>query len=270
MRKKYNVLLTNDDGFDSNGIQQLYEILNKRYNIVVVAPDSEKSGVGHSFTYKQPLFYNKILNSYAEEIYSISGSPADCVKFAVSYLLPTIPDIIISGLNIGENSGISSHYSGTVAAAREGAFWNIKSFAFSICEEVNDYLNYYINLIPEIIEELLTFESFFTKKHFFNINFPACSPDLLKGIKITKQSLAFFDDKYLKVRINEEKFENEGFVIYGKKIDVEEEDCYDSRALMNNWISVTPLSYDSTVHDEIPTLRTVETRFNSRGIKNER
>jgi 5'-nucleotidase len=270
MRKKYSILLTNDDGFDSKGIQLLYEILEKKYTTIVVAPDSEKSGVGHSFTYKQPLFYNKIVNSYAKEIYSVSGSPADCVKFAVSYLLPTKPDIVISGLNIGENSGISSYYSGTVAAAREGAFWKIKSFAFSICEDGNDYLSCYINLIPEIIEELLLFETFFSNKYFFNINFPSCSPELLKGIKITKQSLAFFDDKYLKVKIDGKKFEKEGFVIYGKKFDVEKDDCYDSRALINNWISITPLSYDSTVHDEIPTLRIVETRFNSRGIKNER
>jgi 5'-nucleotidase len=269
MIKKQSVLLTNDDGFNSKGIRLLYETLNKKFNVVIVAPDSEKSGVGHSFTYKQPLFYNTIKNSFAEEIYSVSGSPADCVKFAVSYLLPIPPDIVVSGLNIGENSGISSHYSGTVAAAREGAFWKIKSFAFSICEDANENINFYINLIPGIINELLTVESFYSNHFFFNINFPSCHPDLLKGIKITKQSLAFFNDKYLKVNIDDKNIIKEGFVIYGNKINIEKDDNFDSCALKNNWITITPLSYDSTVHNEIPFLKSIETRFNSRGVKYE-
>lgn len=264
MREKTTVLLTNDDGYFSEGIKCLYETLVEHYSVIIVAPDSEKSGVGHSFTYKQPLFYNKINNGYAKDMYSVSGTPADCVKFAVSYLLPNKPDIVISGLNNGENSGISSYYSGTVAAAREGAFWKIKSFAFSLCEEAIEFSGRFIKMIPTIIDELIVFKAFFLSNYFLNVNFPPCSPDLIKGIKITKQSLAFFDDRYRKVSINDKK---NGYFIYGNKIDIEEDDSFDSSALKNNWITITPLSFDSTVHKEIKNIKKIEKRFINRGIQ---
>lgn len=260
MTTKKKILLTNDDGFDACGIRVLYDILKYFYDVTVVAPDREKSGVGHSFTYKAPLFYKKIENSYGNNIYAVKGSPADCIKLGVSYLLSEKPDIIISGMNIGENSGICAYYSGTVAGAREGAFWKIKSFAFSISEEAKEYIDEYAEMVPDIIENIVEISDSLRPNVFFNVNFPGCSPQELKGIKITKQSLACFDDKYEEVKIDGSS-ELLGLRIYGDKVDIETSDEYDSRAILDGWIAITPLYFDDTAYSELDIVKKIEKRF---------
>ncbi|MCX7725359.1 MAG: 5'/3'-nucleotidase SurE [Chitinispirillaceae bacterium] len=257
MITKKRILLTNDDGFETTGIRVLYDILKDHYEITVVAPEKEKSGVGHSFTYKAPLFYKKVEDSYGKNIYAVKGSPADCVKLAVSYLLPEKPDIIISGINIGENSGICAYYSGTVAGAREGAFWKIKSFAFSLSEEAKEYLVDYASMIPKIIESIVEISDSFKSDVFFNVNFPNCAPEEIKGIKITKQSMACFDDKYEEVKIDGSS-EHVGLRIYGDKVGIETSDEYDSRAILNGWIAITPLSFDATAYSEFDIVKNIE------------
>jgi len=264
---KKTVLLTNDDGYSAKGISLLYNILKEYYNVIVVAPDSEKSGVGHSFTYHYPLFYKKIDTKFTEEIYSVSGSPADCVKFAISFLLPSFPDLIISGLNLGENSGISSHYSGTVAAAREGAFWNIRSYAFSVCEGGESFSESFAKMIPTIISNISENTSFLNNSIFFNVNFPCCNPEEVKGIKITRQSMAFFDDKYERVAVNDINGHRFGYKIYGKKKDIEKSEVYDSRALLSKYIAVTPLSFDATASDNITEIMNIEKKLTFKGFK---
>lgn len=255
------VLVTNDDGYDSQGIRLLFNVLKNEYRIIIVAPESEQSGVGHSFTYHTPLFYRKIENGFAEEIYSIVGSPADCVKFAVSHLLPEIPDLVLSGINAGENTGVSSFYSGTVAAAREGAFWNIRSISFSLCEKGIVHAALYAACVPGIIHTITRNDSLFKKRVFFNVNFPPCHPDEINGLKITKQSMAFFDDKYKLVECRNNGSVREGFRIYGNKTGIEESDEFDSRALLNNWITITPHTFDSTSYEDFYTLKKIEGTF---------
>lgn len=266
MTKKKKILLTNDDGVGATGIRVLYNILKDLYDVTVVAPEREKSGVGHSFTYKNSLFYKKIEDTYGENVYAVEGSPADCVKIAVCYLLPEKPDAIISGINIGENSGICAYYSGTVAGAREGAFWKIKSFAFSISEESKEYLIDYAMMVPEIIEDILKIGDSLKSEVFFNVNFPNCPPDEIRGIKITRQSLACFDDKYEEVKIDGST-ERSGLRIYGDKVGIEKSDEYDSRAILRGWIAITPLSFDATAYSEIDVVKSIE-RKNS--IKREK
>lgn len=268
MMKKRKMLLTNDDGYNSNGIQLLYHIFKKDYNIVIVAPNCEKSGVGHSFTFKYPVFYEKIYGSYANKIYSIYGTPADCIKFAISHLLKQSPNLIVSGLNIGDNSGISSFYSGTVAAAREGAFWKIRSFAFSLCEEYEKYSFFYVKMIPKIINDIINVFGKFSRKIFYNINFPSCHPDKVKGIKITRQSTAIFNDKYRKINTDYFGKIKNGYKIYGKKVNIELLNDYDSRALLNGWITITPLTFDSTAIKEFFKMKCLEKFL--KGIINDR
>jgi 5'-nucleotidase len=262
MNIKKSVLITNDDGFDSPGIHALFDVMKEQYSIFVTAPETEQSGVGHSFTFNKPLHYEKKLFSDAFYGYRLSGSPSDCVKFAISYLMDHRPDMIISGINNGENSGLSAFYSGTVAAAREGAFWGIPSFAFSVCRESFNYLKEYSLLIPELIIKI---ESLFDKNSnfkntFFNINFPPCSVESVKGIKVTWQSMAYFDDRYERIEVQSHK-SGEGFMVYGEKKDLEQFDSFDSRALMNNFITITPLNYDSTSYTVIPQLQLLEADF---------
>lgn len=260
MKSKLTVLLTNDDGYNAPGLKCLYDNLKNKFNVITAAPDKERSGAGHSFTYAKPLHYEKNSDINGINGYIIYGTPADCVKFAVSYLLPQRPDIVVSGINFGENSGLSAFYSGTVAGAREGAFWNIPSFSFSICKESTEYCLEYASLVPDIIEKLLfTIKESDIKEenYYYNINFPPCKPSEVKGTRITWQSMAFFDDRYEKIEV-ETHHTGEGYMIVGDKKDIEKSDAFDSCALMNNYITITPLTFDATAHNAIPHLRWLE------------
>jgi 5'-nucleotidase len=260
MNKRLRILLTNDDGFDSPGIRRLYGVLSRKHDVVVSAPQKEQSGIGHAFTFNRPLSYSALPSGLGMQGWAVAGTPSDCVKFAVSYLLPpNVPDVVISGMNIGENSGISGYYSGTVAAAREGAFWHLPSFAFSLCErstDDNDYLDAYCVKAAGILDRILATGPVNNGRVvFYNINFPSCIPAECKGIKVTRQSLAFFDDRYKKIMTPGLP---DGFVVYGEKKDVEKLDTFDSRALMNRYIAVTPLCFDATAEWALPCLSSLE------------
>jgi len=258
MNKKLTILLTNDDGFYADGIKILHSELIKKYNVIVAAPEHEKSGVGHAFTFKNPLYYTKTQESAVYHGYIVSGTPADCVKFAIGELLPIKPDIVVSGINNGENSGVSAFYSGTVAAAREGAFFDIPSFAFSVCSEAFTYANDYAAIVPSIIEQVLQTETRgASPRVYYNINFPGCPLSNVKSTRITRQSMAFFDDRYKRVE-SKTHASGEGFVVFGEKKDIENSNDFDSKALNESIITITPLTFDSTAHQAIPHLLKLE------------
>jgi len=260
MKIKRTVLLTNDDGYDAPGIRYLYDVLSPLYKVVVVAPNGEQSGIGHAFTFNKPLHYEKIPDVYKMQGYIVHGTPADCVKFTISYILPQRPDLVVSGMNIGENSGLSAFYSGTVAGAREGAFWNIPSFAFSVCKEGAESAVNYASMVPSLLEKITELEKNGAperSKVYYNINFPPCSHEKVRGLRATWQSLAFFDDRYERIEV-ESHHTKEGFLIYGEKKDIEISGAYDSRALMDNYISITPLSFDATALSIVPNLQMIE------------
>jgi len=248
MIKRLTILLSNDDGYASMGIKRLYEVLSRRHDVIVAAPQEEQSGIGHAFTFNKPLRYSPLPPSVKMPGYMIAGTPSDCVKFAVSYLLKEKPDIVISGMNCGENSGISGFYSGTVAAAREGAFWRIPSFAFSLTDGNNeDFFTAYSQTALGIIESLMARPAPVggSGSLYYNVNFPSCPPDKCRGIKITKQSCAFFDDRYKRIEVENAA---DGFIIYGQKTEVEQSDEFDSRALLSGYATITPLCFDATAH----------------------
>ena len=126
------ILITNDDGIFSSGIYALWEVAKEFGSVYVVAPNSQKSATGHSITISKPLFIDKIKRKNGFEGIAVTGSPADCVKFGLKKILSNAPDLILSGINLGSNLGYNIIYSGTVAAAVEGAMQNIPSIAFSI------------------------------------------------------------------------------------------------------------------------------------------
>jgi len=257
MNTRLKILLTNDDSYASIGIKRLYEALSGRHEVIVAAPLEEQSGIGHAFTFNKPISFAELPVSAEMPGYKIAGTPSDCVKFAISYLLKDKPDAVVSGMNSGENSGISGFYSGTVAAAREGAFWRIPSFAFSLMSNGNDDLySAYSRTAIGIVESIMAtpIPPGRDCHLYYNVNFPACAPDKCKGIKVTRQSLAFFDDRYKKIR-----FENapDGFVIYGEKTEVEESDEFDSRALISGYTTITPLCFDATAHWALPELQSL-------------
>ena len=255
------ILLTNDDGITAEGIACLYNALSAYFSVVVAAPDRERSGIGHAFTFNRPLHYEKQRAANGLEGYVVSGTPVDCVKFAVSHLLPKRPDVVVAGLNCGENSGLSAFYSGTVAAAREGAFWDIPSVAFSVCEEGERHMKAYAAVAADILREIVAGEKR-KKSHrvYYNVNFPHCAPRKSDGILVTTQSMAFFDDRYKTVDV-ETHHTKKGFIIYGEKKDLEKGNSFDSRALMNGYITITPLCFDATAYGALRGLRHIERRY---------
>lgn len=241
------ILLTNDDGFDAPGLRALHAALSRHFIVIVAAPQSEQSGIGHAFTFNKPLTYLPLCDLQG---YAINGTPADCVKFAVSTLLTARPSLVISGMNRGENSGISGFYSGTLAGAREGAFWKIPSFAFSLCDCSMRYLDYYAAIAATMATQFCALpvaqQNAMTSGIYYNINFPDCAPDLCRGIKMTRQSNAFFDDRY---ELREASLAGAtGYWVYGHKQNIEPSDEYDSRALISNYITCTPLTLDATYY----------------------
>ena len=241
------VLLTNDDGYEAPGIRFLHQAMSLRHEVVVVAPKEEQSGVGHGFTYKRPLVCASIPHELGMQGFSVSGSPSDCVKIAIAELLPWKPDVVVSGLNAGDNTGIAAFYSGTVAGAREGAFWRIPSYAFSVAIGGEKHMEQYSRMAVNIMRRLnqqhhVGFDPE-RAKTFFNVNFPSLDPAKAKATKYTRQSLAFYKDRY-EVRTTGSG-ETE-YLLTGELVDVEKSNQFDARAISEGYITITPLSYDST------------------------
>jgi len=255
MSAKKTILLTNDDGFHARGIKCLYDALSPRYDVFVAAPEKEQSGVSHTFTFMTPLFRREAGDADHMPGYIITGSPADCVKFAVSHLMQKRPDLVVSGINDGDNSGTAAFYSGTVAAAREGAFYGIPSFAFSMFNRKNPHMEQYAAMAPELIEKILNApRPQLDTRVFYNINFPACDPKESKGVRVTWQSMANYEDYYK--RIEDEKHPSHGgYNVYGDRNGMEESNAFDARAVMSGYIAVTPLNIDATAHWMMPYLK---------------
>ena len=249
------ILLTNDDGVEAVGLRCLAEALGARHELLIVAPGHEQSGIGHAFTFKTPLYYRQTRAGGGPPTYAVDGTPADCVKFAVAFLAKPRPDVVVAGMNIGENSGISSIYSGTVAAAREGALWGIPSFAFSVAGTIERYAADYAVRAAGILEWVMGFaEGELVRRHprtFYNVNFPACAPSECRGVRVTRQSLAFFDDHYRSAGRTEH---GEGYQLYGEKRNLEAGLEYDSRALADHYAALTPLELDATDADTFTAL----------------
>jgi 5'-nucleotidase len=165
------ILLTNDDGIYAPGLAAMERQLRQLGDVTVAAPLTEQSGVGHAITYLTPLMCREV---YTEERvkrgWAVEGSPADCVKLAICALLPERPDLVVSGINSGMNAGINVLYSGTVAAAIEGAFFGITSIAVSL--EYHDAPRYDIaaEKAANVIKQLLARKN--AAGHLYNLNIP--------------------------------------------------------------------------------------------------
>ena len=164
------ILLTNDDGIHAPGLAAIERALQRLGDVAVVAPATEQSGVGHSITYLTPLTAKEIFDGSRRRGWAVQGSPADCVKLGISEFCPRRPDLVVSGMNGGLNVGINVLYSGTVAAAIEGAFFGITSVAVSLeFDEHSDY-DKAAGLAARIIARILKQKG--TEPQLFNLNIP--------------------------------------------------------------------------------------------------
>tara|TARA_B100001079_G_scaffold271717_1_gene290667 strand:+ start:5607 stop:6371 length:765 start_codon:yes stop_codon:yes gene_type:complete len=244
------ILVTNDDGITAPGLRTLIHIMNEIGEVVVVAPDSPQSGMGHAITISDTLYCKKEkIDDGPQKEYSISGTPADCVKFAVREILHKKPDLCVSGINHGANSSINVIYSGTMSAAVEAGLEGIKSIGFSLLDyswdadfsACKDYIRKIsLNLLKEKKENLI-----------LNVNFPS-NTKKFKGIKVCRQAKGYWEDTYDK-RVS--PLGKEYYWLTGNFVNQEDSKETDEWALSQGYVSLVPISFDMTSHQDIDKLK---------------
>lgn len=241
------ILLTNDDGIRSPVLSLLADALHREHEVMVAAPATDQSGMSHSFTHgqeKRLAFRADPASPYPR--YEIMGTPCDCIKFAVAQLFrPSGIDLVLSGINLGENAGMSAVYSGTVAAAREGAMWGIPAIAVSVWKDEPHRLDHAVDWLLRLLRRpsLLPKRPASESPHpgpasLWNVNFPPCEPGEIRGVSITSMSTVMFRDSYETLRTEHNLTE---YRLVGYKPADAFREGTDDWALARGRISVTPL-----------------------------
>ena len=248
MSKKPLILVTNDDGISAPGIRALISVMNEIGNVVVIAPDSPQSAMGHAITINSTLHCHKIKIDNGPQIeYSCSGTPADCVKLGINEILDSKPDICVSGVNHGSNSSINVIYSGTMSAAIEATIEGVPAIGFSLLDyRWKANFNHIKKHIKEI--KLKALEKGIPKGIALNVNFPNLIESEIKGIKICRQAKAYWIEKFDK-RTNPQG--KEYYWLTGEFVNEDKNKDTDEHALKSGYISIVPVKHDLTDHDSI-------------------
>ena len=238
------ILISNDDGVISKGISALIRFLRPLGDIVVMAPDSPRSGVGCAVSINEPVQYQQVRKDVGLSVYKCSGTPVDCIKLAFYTVLDRQPDIIIGGINHGDNSSVNVHYSGTMGAVIEGAIRGIPSVAFSLCDHDADAdFDPAGPYIRDIVEKVL--QRGLPANTCLNVNFPKAKE--LKGVRICEQAKGIWVNEW-------ESFAHRGdskfFWMAGEfqQTDPENENS-DRWALENGYVAITPTMVDMTARE---------------------
>lgn len=237
------ILVTNDDGITAPGIKNLVAAVKDLGKVVVVAPDKPQSGMGHAITIGSPLRLHPVNDFDGIEAYQCTGTPVDCVKLAVDKVLHRKPDLCLSGINHGANHSINVIYSGTMSAAVEAAIESIPSVGFSLLDySIDADFTAARKYARMIVEELLKNPGH--DKHLvLNVNFPAVSPELIKGVKICRQAYAKYEEDFLE---RNDPHGRRYFWLTGEFVNMDKGKDTDVWALDNNYVSVVPVQFDMT------------------------
>jgi 5'-nucleotidase len=244
-----HILLTNDDGIHAKSLWALHKALSRQHMVQVVAPDKERSAIGHSITLLNPLRIHKTITK-AGWGYAITGTPADCVKLGVLEILETRPDLVVSGINPGPNVGINLNYSGTVSAAKEAALMGLPAIAVSQDLRSDNAFGHTAKFVASLIQTIM--EKGLPKATFLNVNMPACPPQDIEGVRITHQGIAPLSEAFHK------RIDPRNQTYYWQGVETQEfdqEPDSDGAALCGNCISITPIRCDMTNHDAITNLK---------------
>lgn len=248
-----NILISNDDGIFALGVRTLANtIAQAGHQVTVVCPDRERSATGHGLTLHQPIRAKEVDSIFNDNVvaWSCSGTPADCVKFALSAVLKTRPDFVYSGINHGPNLGTDVLYSGTVSAAMEGVLEGIPSVAFSLASfaavEFQPAADFALKLLDKLADQN------YPKPPLLSINVPAVESSKIAGVLITRQGLRRYIEKF------ERRLDPRGKSYYWlegeivEDIEQPEDDnlpphiLTDVQAIREHYITITPLQYNLT------------------------
>jgi 5'-nucleotidase len=237
------ILLSNDDGISAKGLRVLTERLSQEadLDVYVVAPDRERSATGHALTLHKPIRVEEVHMPGAKAAWATTGTPSDCVKFAVGALLQEAPALVVSGINSGANLGTEVLYSGTVSAAMEGAILDLPSIAVSVvgrAEKRYDAAAEFISRLVKIMPE-----SGLSSRTLLNVNVPNIPFADIKGVRLTELSVRAYNDYY------EKRVDPRGKVYYwlaGEAIEEGESELSDVWAVNHGFVSITPIAFNMT------------------------
>ncbi len=247
MENKPLILVTNDDGITAPGIAALVEAMKEIGKVVVVAPDSPQSGMGHAITIAEPLRLQKVNQFEGVESYTCSGTPVDCVKLAKDVLFHKSPDLCVSGVNHGSNSSINVIYSGTMSAAVEASIEGIPAFGISLLDfRFQADFSASGHFAKAIARELLS--NGLPEGSLLNVNVPKLSVEEIKGIRICRQANAKWEEEY---DSRKDPHGKDYYWLTGQFVNNDKGEDTDEWALENGYVAVTPVQYDLTAHHAI-------------------
>lgn len=243
-------MLTNDDGIYAEGLWALYRRFVPQHSVTVVAPDRERSAVGHGITLHRPLRKTRVELYNGLQGYAVNGTPADCIKMGLMEILGKKPDVVVSGINLGANVGVNINYSGTVAAAREAALYQVPAIAISMQGQAamnfDDAACFAVQLAEDVVRKGLPLGT------ILNVNIPDISMHAVSGVRISRQSTELYNE-YLERRIDPR---NRTYYWHGLDTQTSfNNPDVDSAALNENYISITPIKCDSTDYGMLEALK---------------
>ncbi len=244
------ILLTNDDGIYAGGILAAWQELRKVGQVEVVAPDAERSAVGHAITLLLPLRAKEVVRRSARFGYAVNGMPADCVKLAVKAILPRAPDLVVSGINLGANTGTNVIYSGTVSAATEARILGIPSIAISLATFTNPDFSYAARFARKLALAVLTHG--LPPKTLLNVNVPNVPEADVKGVAITRQGESRVEEQFEK---RTDPRQQSYYWLDGTFRLMETAQDADATMVSQGYVSITPIQYDLTAYQALDDLR---------------
>ncbi|MED5535142.1 MAG: 5'/3'-nucleotidase SurE [Pseudomonadota bacterium] len=241
------ILLSNDDGYQAPGLRLLADALADLANIIVVAPDRNRSGASNSLTLDTPLRVEQVESN----IYFVNGTPTDCVHVAITGLLDDEPDMLISGINHGANLGDDVLYSGTVAAAMEGRFLGLPSVAVSLVLERGHHFDTAVTIVKRIVQRMQ--DDPLPGDTILNVNIPDRHADAIQGVEVTRLGFRYRSEPVVPARDPKNR------PVYWLGPAGAEQDAgpgTDFHAVANDFVSVTPIKVDLTDHGALEHLNT--------------
>lgn len=249
MNEKPLILVSNDDGYLAKGINSLVTVLKEFGEVIVVAPHTGRSGKGCAITSENPIKVELVSNEPGVKVYSCTGTPSDCVKVACHAFVPRLPDLVIGGINHGDNSAVNAHYSGTMGVVLEGCMKGIPSIAFSLCSHDADAdFTPTFNVIRKVVANVL--EKGLPKGSCLNVNFP--DTPSYAGVKVCRQASGAWVNEW---ESHEHPRGGKWWWLTGEF--VVEEQCLDADrvALDNNYVTITPTKIDFTDYALLESMR---------------
>ncbi|MGD0566731.1 MAG: 5'/3'-nucleotidase SurE [Candidatus Goldiibacteriota bacterium] len=243
MKKKYYVIISNDDGIFSAGIRALYEALEPIAEVLIAAPDRQRSGASHAISVDSIITAESVPFGKGRG-FAVSGTPADCAKLALFTLAKRKPDLFISGINHGPNMAQFILYSGTVGAAAEAAILGIPAMAFSVDDYKPEDFSFCVSYIRQVALNVLEKRIRIKKHSLLNINIPYRQEGHIKGVKMLPKGLLEYGEKYILDKKRKGKNKSYFWHITGRTRKRKGEPATDADGLEKGYITVTSLSFD--------------------------